>query len=67
MCLFWYNSFKEAYTNFKKEHNPIVILVFIPILFAILSQQILYEKFGWISCAYMIASSNNYHYNLIRE
>lgn len=66
MCLFWYKSFKKGYAKYKIDHDPIAVLVFVPILFAILSQQILYEKFGWISCAYMIALSYNYQSKISR-
>ena len=57
MVWFWIATFFRGFRRYRNTKDPIAILLIIPLLFAILSQQLLYEKFGWISYAYMMVGS----------
>ena len=59
MLVFWIKTFILSYMNLKKRREPAAFLLIIPILLAILSQQLLYEKFGWCIYAYMIVSAHH--------
>lgn len=57
MVLFWGNSFWRGFKKYKNRNDSVAILLVIPVFLGIISQQIIYEKFGWIACAYMLSGS----------